>query len=115
MSKYTELLFDLPLDFLEITPHSYSSFHLAIIKLHNLDNNFHKKVFISLKAAKIGVQIHYIPVHLQPFYRAIGFKDGDFPESELYAKNAISLPLYYGLEEQDQIKVAESLKLILKS
>ena len=58
--------------------------------------------------------MHYIPVHLHPYYRKLGFKEGDFPESEAYSKNAISLPLFVGLKN-DQIRVADKLISLLKN
>jgi dTDP-4-amino-4,6-dideoxygalactose transaminase len=60
------------------------------------------------------VQLHYTPVHLQPYYRRLGFREGDFPEAEAYATNAISLPLYPGLQEEDLQRVAKTLANLLK-
>ena len=53
-----------------------------MIRLKNVSPSHHKYVFESLRANNIGVQLHYIPVHLQPYYRSLGFSDGDFPEAE---------------------------------
>jgi len=111
--KYMELLYDLPLSFLEITKDSYSSFHLVVIRLNSTNRDLHREVFIRLREENIGVQLHYMPVHLQPYYQKIGFKKGDFPESEFYANNAMSLPVYYGLKEEEQLKVIKSLKKII--
>ena len=68
---------------------------------------------IDLRECGIGVQLHYIPVHTQPFYKKMGFKNGDFPNSELYAKNAFSLPLFPGLSDSNQEFVVEKLQKIL--
>tara|TARA_Y100000589_G_C27186205_1_gene642778 strand:+ start:610 stop:1797 length:1188 start_codon:yes stop_codon:yes gene_type:complete len=114
LKEYKKMLSETPVNFLKISIKAYSSVHLAIIRLKNKDENFHKMVFNGLRKAGIGVQVHYIPVHLHPYYRNLGFKDGDFPEAELYAKNAITLPLYPGLAEKDQTKVVEVLKNLLK-
>ena len=64
-----------------------------------------KQVFDAMRQAGIGVNVHYIPVHLQPFYRRMGFQEGDFPEAEQYYQEALTLPLYYDLtyEEQDYV------------
>jgi dTDP-4-amino-4,6-dideoxygalactose transaminase len=70
-------------------------------------------VFEGLRAAGIGVQLHYTPVHLQPCYRRLGFQEGDFPEAEAYATNAISLPLYPGLSDPEQQRVAAALASLL--
>jgi len=67
-----------------------------------------------LRAACIGVQLHYSPVHLQPYYRAMGFADGQFPEAEGHAISAISLPLFPGLEEADQQRAIDPLDLLLR-
>ena len=69
----------------------------------------HRQVFEGLRAAGIGVQLHYSPVHLQPYYRRLGFHQGDFPEAEAYARNAVSLPLYPGLQEKDLQRVANTI------
>ena len=68
----------------------------------------------SLRDANIGVQLHYLPIHLHPYYKKLGFKEGDFPESEFYAKNAISLPLYCGLGSNKQERVVNTLRKLLK-
>jgi dTDP-4-amino-4,6-dideoxygalactose transaminase len=57
----------------------------------------------------VAVNLHYIPVHLQPFYRAMGFVPGQFPVSEAYYSEAISIPLYYGLTDAHQDRVVKVL------
>jgi dTDP-4-amino-4,6-dideoxygalactose transaminase len=59
------------------------------------------------------VNLHYIPVHIQPYYRALGFTGGDFPEAERYYRDAITLPLYAGLSEADQTRVIETLRSVV--
>ena len=63
-----------------------------MIRLQQVTAEQHRYVFEGLRADGIGVQLHYSPVHLQPYYRTLGFSDGDFPEAEAYATNAMSLP-----------------------
>ena len=58
--------------------------------------------------------MHYTPVHLQPYYRRIGFREGDYPEAEAYAKNAISIPLYPGLDDTEQRRVVNTLASLLE-
>ena len=82
--------------------------------MQNSNPNHHRKVFESLRDSGIGVQLHYSPVHLQPYYRHLGFKEGDFPESEAYAHDAMSLPLFPGLQEKDQTLVVKLLSDALK-
>ena len=68
-----------------------------------------------MRKSNIGVQLHYAPVHLQPYYRKLGFNEGDFPNAEAYANSAISLPLYPGLVEEDQQRVTNVLASIITS
>jgi dTDP-4-amino-4,6-dideoxygalactose transaminase len=70
----------------------------------------HRQVFEDLRQAKIGVNLHYIPVHTQPYYKQLGFKWGDFPQAEQYYREAISIPIYYGLTEENQETVVAKLK-----
>lgn len=113
LDQYRKKLATLPVSLLEIPPGVNSALHLAVIRLHDADFQHHSSVFEGLRAAGIGVQVHYSPVHLQPYYRRLGFADGDFPVAEAYARNAISLPMYPGLREQDQDRVVESLQHLL--
>jgi UDP-4-amino-4,6-dideoxy-N-acetyl-beta-L-altrosamine transaminase len=111
---YRQSLVNLPVSLLEVPPAVRSALHLAVIRLHDIDPEHHLHVFEGLRAAGIGVQLHYSPVHLQPYYRRLGFAEGDFPEAESYACNAISLPLYPGLKEEDQERVVHALASLLR-
>jgi len=88
-----------------------SSWHLYVIRLH--DSARHRSTFEALRAEGIGVNLHYIPVHLQPFYKEQGFTHGDFPTSEDYYSRAISIPLHAGLTDEDQAKVVDALQKVL--
>jgi UDP-4-amino-4,6-dideoxy-N-acetyl-beta-L-altrosamine transaminase len=113
--RYDQLLENLPV----ITPFqlesSYSGLHLYVIRLE-LDkiNLSHKQVFDLLRDRGIGVNLHYIPIHLQPYYRAMGFQKGDFPEAERYYTEAISLPMFHSMTLEQQDIVVKVLKDILK-
>jgi len=107
------LLALLPLRILEIPEDVCSALHLAVIRLDDPDSVHHRRLFEGLRAASIGVQLHYSPVHLQPYYRRLGFAEGDFPAAEAYASNAISLPLYPGLSEPQQKRVAAVLASLM--
>ena len=113
LEQYRQRLAGLPLQLLKIPQDVSSSLHLAVIRLTNSSPKHHCRVFEGLRAAGIGVQLHYTPVHLQPYYRRMGFQDGDFPEAEAYARNAISLPLYPGLQDGDQQRVVHTLRSLL--
>jgi len=110
---YQTLLDLLPLRLLDIPDEVASSVHLAVIRLDNPEAKHHREVFESLRKEGFGVQLHYTPIHLQPYYRKFGFVESDFPEAEAYAINAISLPLYPGLSKQQQLRVAKSLANLL--
>lgn len=113
--RYKALLANLPVQLLHVPADVSSSLHLAVIRLKNSTKQHHKFVFEKLRAANIGVQLHYTPVHLQPYYRRLGFKINDFPNAEEYATNAISLPIYPGLNEHDLKYIVDTLTSILKS
>ncbi|MGV8597307.1 DegT/DnrJ/EryC1/StrS family aminotransferase, partial [Pseudomonas aeruginosa] len=83
--------------------------HLYVIRL-KLDEieKTHLEVFESLRKQGVGVNLHYIPVHTQPFYERMGFSVGDFPEAEAYYREAISLPMYHTLSLEQQDKVVEA-------
>ena len=88
-----------------------SSWHLYVIRLDDVTR--HRTVFEALRAAGIGVNLHYIPVHLQPYYHDIGFAPGDFPVSEDYYSRAISIPLHAGLTDKEQAQVIATLRDII--
>jgi len=115
LQQYQALLADLPVRLLKVPEDVFSSVHLAVIRLNKTTADQHRKVFEGLRAAGIGVQLHYSPVHLQPYYRKLGFNEGDFPEAEAYACNAISLPLYPGLQERDLQRVVDTIDTLSKS
>jgi UDP-4-amino-4,6-dideoxy-N-acetyl-beta-L-altrosamine transaminase len=109
--RYYELLNDLPLNLAWQHPSSYSSYHLYVVRLQ-LDkiNPTHRQVFEALLAKEIMVNLHYIPVHFQPFYRQMGFKEGDYPQAEQYYREAISIPMHVNLSDEDLKFVALSLR-----
>ena len=72
-----------------------------------------KQVFEHMSAAGIGVNVHYIPIHTQPYYRRLGFARGDFPASERYYEQALSIPLFPALTEEQQRKVVATLRAAL--
>ncbi|WP_210412541.1 UDP-4-amino-4,6-dideoxy-N-acetyl-beta-L-altrosamine transaminase [Leptospira meyeri] len=114
--RYNTLLKDFPIKLPTLLTKNYSSYHLYVIQIDESKcKKGHKEVFSDLRKNGIGVQLHYIPVHTQPYYQSIGFKIGSFPESEAYYGAAISLPVYFDLKESEQDKVVETLKVCLGS
>ncbi|MGO3642223.1 MAG: UDP-4-amino-4,6-dideoxy-N-acetyl-beta-L-altrosamine transaminase [Psychrobacter sp.] len=111
---YNELLKDLPITLPWQHEDSYSGLHLYVIRLQ-LDkiSKTHLEVFNGMRDAGILVNLHYIPVHLQPYYQDMGFEEGQFPEAEQYYKEAISLPMFPTMTEQQQNQVVSTLKELL--
>ena len=89
-----------------------SSYHLYIVQVRN--KSCRSAVFKELRDKGIGVNVHYIPVHLQPYYLDLGFKPGDFPKSESYYEGAITIPLYPTLSMQEQLYVSKTLNKALE-
>lgn len=112
-ARYDRLLADSGLMLPSQHPDALSSYHLYPIQVP--DPRRRRAVFDGLRAAGIGVQVHYIPVHLQPYYRRLGFKQGDFPVAEAYYERAISLPMYATLTDAQQDFVVEQLLRLLRS
>ena len=112
---YNEMLANLPVTLPWQHPDTESSWHLYVIRLQ-LDKiaKTHRQVFEELRQARIGVNLHYIPVHTQPYYQNLGFKWGDFPQAEEYYQEAISLPIYYGLSDENQERVIAVIRDIMR-
>lgn len=111
---YDRELAGLPLRPLARDPRGISGWHLYMIRL-NLDQIqvTRREVFDRLRAAGIGVNVHYIPVHLQPDYARLGFTQGMFPESERYYEEAITLPMFPAMTEADVSRVKAALQQAL--
>ncbi|MGR5459335.1 UDP-4-amino-4,6-dideoxy-N-acetyl-beta-L-altrosamine transaminase [Vibrio alfacsensis] len=113
--RYNELLKSLPVVLPYQLENTYSGLHLYVIRLQLEQISLtHKEVFDALRDRGIGVNLHYIPVHTQPYYEKMGFSVGDFPESERYYGEAISLPMFHGMTEAQQDTVVQVLTDILQ-
>ena len=113
-NNYKILLKDIKfIKFLNLEENVYSSYHLAVIMLDEEINKFQEKIFNFLKKSGIGVQIHYIPIHCQPYYSKLGFRRGDYPNAEKYAKSVISIPLFPELSELEQKFLCEKIKEVI--
>lgn len=112
--RYDKLLAGLPLTTPWQHPDSYSGLHLYAIRLQ-LDkiSKTHRQVFEALRELGIGVNLHYIPVHTQPYYQRMGFKADDFPEAQRYYAEAISLPMFQTMSEEQQDEVIAALRKAL--
>lgn len=113
--RYNELLKDLPLKLPYQNPDTDSSWHLYIVSVDfNKIKKTKKQIFAEMKAKGVCLNLHYIPVHTQPYFQNLGFKNGDFPVSEKYYEEAFTLPLYYSLTDEQQEYVVSALKEVLK-
>ena len=88
----------------------YSSYHLAIIKIKKSNKLLHKNLFKWMRKNNIWVQLHYWPIHLQPYYQKMGFRRGYLKNSEYYAESCFSIPLHYKTKRQEQNLVLELLE-----
>jgi UDP-4-amino-4,6-dideoxy-N-acetyl-beta-L-altrosamine transaminase len=114
-ARYDQMLKGLPVTLPWQDPDTYSAFHLYVLRLH-LDQleKSRRQIFEELRAIDIIVNVHYIPVHIQPYYERLGFKSGDFPEAEQYYRETLTIPLYYGLSDEDQDYVIGKLREIIR-
>lgn len=108
-SVYNTELAHLPLIIQAQDQSSYSAFHLYVIQVDNQSPLGRDSLFTYLREANIGVNVHYIPVHTQPYYQQLGFSKGDFTNAEHYYANAISLPMFATLTDDEQINVISAL------
>jgi len=91
---------------------NYSSFHLFVVKFKKKMN--YDKIYKKLINKKIGVNLHYLPVHLHPLFKKMGFRKGNFPISEKHAQRAFSIPIFYNMKNIDIMRVVRVLREIFK-
>lgn len=104
--QYDQALCELPIELPTVLPENRSAWHLYVIRVNT---TIHRRVFEGLRQQGIGVNLHYMPVHLQPYYRALGFTKGQCPEAEAHGESAITLPLFPTLTDQNQDQVVNIL------
>lgn len=107
--RYDEALADLAaIDLPARRPNVQSGWHLYVIRVKDAARR--RPLFDRLRALGLGVQVHYIPVHLQPFYRRQGFEPGMFPNAERFYARALSLPIFPAMSEADQASAIERIR-----
>ncbi|SEI82547.1 UDP-4-amino-4,6-dideoxy-N-acetyl-beta-L-altrosamine transaminase [Pseudomonas sp. NFR16] len=112
--RYQTRLAGLALQLPTSEPDAESAWHLYVVRLQTARLRLsHREVFEGLREAGVGVNLHYIPVHLQPYYRDLGFRPGDFPQAEAYYHEAISLPLFPAMTDEQHDFVIDQLKRLL--
>ena len=93
---------------LEVITECYSSYHLYVIRCTGLNPDSHKAAIEALREKGVFAHVHYIPIHLQPYYQKLGFKKGDYPQAEQYYEHAITLPLYPSLTREEAQYVVDT-------
>jgi UDP-4-amino-4,6-dideoxy-N-acetyl-beta-L-altrosamine transaminase len=113
--RYDAALKELPLQLPTVLPGNRSAFHIYVVRVRpDRARKTHRQVFDELRRRGIGVNLHYTPVHLQPYYRQLGFSPGQFPEAERYGREALTLPLYPNLTDAMQDQVVDALQQTLE-
>ena len=113
--RYNETLAKLPVKLPQLIPEVRSAFHLYVIQLElEKIGKSRQDIFTTLKNEGLGINVHYIPVHTQPYFKALGFSEGDFPNAENYYRRAISIPLFHAMTDAEQGHVIDSLYNVLR-
>lgn len=113
VNRYNERLAGLPLQLPTCIADADPAWHLYVIRVKADSPLNRRELFLQLKERGVGTNVHYIPVHTQPHYRTLGFKPGQFPESEKYYAECLSLPLYFELTDAEQDRVIENIQALL--
>ena len=95
---------------LVVDENSYSSFHLYVVRFIGIDDTQHRQAITFLREQGIVGHVHYIPIYLQPYYQALGFKKGYCPNAETYYTQAVTLPLFPDLTPSQISFVADKVK-----
>jgi dTDP-4-amino-4,6-dideoxygalactose transaminase len=112
--RYDVALKGLPITLPTVSDGNLSSFHLYVVRVREKHaTRSHREIVDALRERGILVNLHYMPVHLQPYYRALGFVPGQFPEAEEHGKSAITLPLFPAMTDAIQDDVVRALKAVL--
>ncbi len=112
-ARYSDALRDMPLNLPPVA--TASAWHLYVIRLSRTSPISRKHLFDALRKANIGVNVHYIPIHLQPYYRDLGFNKGDFSNAEAFYEAALSLPIFPNLTVSEQDYIIETLRCLFRN
>ena len=113
-SRYDTILAEAPVGLPARSRDRESAWHLYAIELGAGLKAKRREIFDAMRAASIGVNVHYIPIHLQPFYAQMGFASGDFPAAEAYYERALTLPLFPSMSEDQQDRVVQTLLRLVR-
>jgi dTDP-4-amino-4,6-dideoxygalactose transaminase len=115
-ARYDHLLAGLPVAPLLQAPESKSAYHLYVVRIDRAaTERSQAEILARLRKNGIAATLHYLAVHTQPYYRALGFRPGDFPEAERHAAEAVTLPLYFGLTDAEQDRIVDEVRLAFES
>jgi UDP-4-amino-4,6-dideoxy-N-acetyl-beta-L-altrosamine transaminase len=114
-ARYSAALQSFPIQLPWVQPGNRSAFHLYVVRVAPKRPQSRRRVFDELRRLGIGVNVHYIPVHLQPYFRALGFCEGQYPEAEAHGNEAITLPLFPDLTDATQDHVIDCVRRALES
>ncbi len=110
---YKKLLKNLPIQTQKILPQNFSSYHLFIIQIDLKKSKIpYNKIINLFRKKNFFVNLHYMPVHLSPYFRKIGFKKKDFPNSEKYQENSLSIPIFNDLKKKNFLQIINLIKSI---
>lgn len=101
--NYINAFAHLPVQLLQVPSNAQSSWHLFVLRIKDEAKINRKQLYQSLIESEIGCQVHYIPVHSQPYYQALGFAWGDYPIAEQFYDTCLSIPIFPDLKEQNRI------------
>lgn len=99
----------------QVPEENHSAYHLFIVRISGCDDRRHRAVYDRMHASGVTVNLHYIPVYLQPYYRKLGFRPGYCPQAEAYYREALTLPLFPGLERTDWERALRAFKSALEA
>ncbi len=109
------MLSNIPISLPKVNKNCLSSFHLYIIQLEGEQIPERRRaMYIRLHEMGIGVNVHYIPVHTQPFYQKLGFKLGDFPRAEEFYQKSLTIPLHVNLSKNEQSYIVSCIRDLLQ-
>ena len=113
--KYKSFFKDLPVKFQKIQNENLSSYHLFVIQFDLKKTKYnYKEIFNTLREKNFYVNLHYMPLHLNSFFRKRGFKNGQFPVSEKYSKTSISIPIFFDLKKKKIVQLCNLIKSFFK-
>ena len=112
---YKKILDKLSIKYQKINKYNFSSYHLFVVQFNLKRTKFsYLKMFKKLRSKNYFVNLHYMPLHLSPYFKKLGFMKNQYPTSEKYGASSISLPIYYDLKISEVFKICNLIKSFIK-